>query len=181
MKDKKCEFKIFNVIQWKKEQDYLSRMHAEGWALDRVSFLNLYHFKRCEPQQVVYQLDYNPEGLENKAEYVQMFRDCGWEYLQDYAGYSYFRKSAEQMQGDEEIFCDDESRIDMMKRVFKGRLFPLLIILFLLLLPNMFGPCDGLDDYIIRGLFSVVFVLYAAVFISFAVQYFRYIGGSRRK
>ena len=110
-----------------------------------------------------------------------MFRDCGWEYLQDYAGYSYFRKSAEQMQGDEEIFCDDESRIDMMKRVFKGRLFPLLIIFFLLLLPNMFGPCDGIDDYIIRGLFIVLFVLYAAVFISFAVQYFRYIDGSRRK
>lgn len=42
---------------------------------------------------MVYQLDYNKEGLEHKDEYLKMFDDCGWEYLQEYAGYSYFRKA----------------------------------------------------------------------------------------
>jgi len=41
---------------------------------------------------VVYQLDYNQEGRSHKEEYIQMFTDCGWEYLQDFVGYSYFRK-----------------------------------------------------------------------------------------
>lgn len=47
---------------------------------------------KCTPEDVVYQLDYNEEGLTHKDEYVQMFRDCGWEYIQDFGGYSYFRK-----------------------------------------------------------------------------------------
>ena len=87
----------------------------------------------------MYQLDYNEEGIKHKDEYVRMFQDCGWEYIQDYAGYSYFRKSVSQMQGKmEEIFCDDESRLEMMRRMFLGRYTPLFIILVLLILPNLF-------------------------------------------
>ena len=79
----------------------------------------------------MYQLDYNEEGIKHKDEYVQMFQDCGWEYIQDYAGYSYFRKPVSQMQGKmEEIFCDDESRLEMMRRMFLGRYTPLFIILW---------------------------------------------------
>ena len=47
-----------------------------------------------------------------------MFADCGWEYLQDFAGYSYFRKPVAEMKGEEAIFCDDASRLEMMRRVF---------------------------------------------------------------
>ena len=91
-----------------------------------------------------YQLDYNPEGLANKEEYVQLFADCGWEYLQDYAGYSYFRKAVVQMGGrDEEIFCDDQSRLALVRRVFWGRMVPALVILLLLVCP-----------YVIQGLIS---------------------------
>lgn len=87
----------------------------------------------------MYQLDYNEEGIKHKDEYVRMFQDCGWEYIQDYAGYSYFRKPVSQMQGKmEEIFCDDESRLEMMRRMFLGRYTPLFIILVLLILPNLF-------------------------------------------
>ena len=38
----------------------------------------------------------------------------------------------------EEIFCDDESRREMMRRMFLGRYTPLFIILVLLILPNLF-------------------------------------------
>ena len=52
----------------------------------------------------------------------------------DMAGYSYFRKPVSEMNGtDESIFCDEDSRIDMMKRVWKGKVLPLLAILFCLL------------------------------------------------
>lgn len=72
-------------------------------------------------KEISYRLDYNQEGVSNKAEYVQMFSDCGWEYLFDFVGYSYFRKTSDEGNMNEEIFCDDGSRLDMMKRVYKGK------------------------------------------------------------
>lgn len=41
-----------------------------------------YTFESCPPEDVIYQLDYNKEGLDHKDEYIQMFQDCGWEYVQ---------------------------------------------------------------------------------------------------
>ena len=88
----KKEFRWFNIFQYENEQEYLRTMHRAGWKFIKVTGLGTYHFEECTPEDVVYQLDYNQEGLAHKTEYVQMFSDCGWEYIQDYAGYSYFRK-----------------------------------------------------------------------------------------
>lgn len=118
MKTRKTELRIFTIADWEKEERYLQKRHREGWKFRRVNLLGIYHFERCTPEDVVYQLDYNEEGLKHKDEYVQMFQDCGWEYMQDFGGYSYFRKPVSEMQGEEKIFCDDESRLDMMRRVF---------------------------------------------------------------
>ena len=81
MREKKTEFKFFTIPAYKKEEEYLSRMHAQGWRLTHVTMPGLYHFEKCEPENVTYRLDYNQEGLKNKSDYVQMFADCGWEYL----------------------------------------------------------------------------------------------------
>ena len=90
-----------------------------------------------------------------------MFRDCGWEYLQDLVGYSYFRKPVAQMkQGDEEIFCDDESRIEMMKRVLRGRMLPLACVFFLLILPNLFYWGHG--DTLYERVWYVIFWILCA-------------------
>lgn len=113
MKEKKTELRFFTVAQWQKEQDYLRSQHQKGWKFTGLRGLGVYHFERCQPEDVVYQLDYNPEGLSHKSQYIRMFSDCGWEYFQDYVGYSYFRRPAAQMQGEEEIFCDDSSRLDI--------------------------------------------------------------------
>ena len=118
MKEKKTEPRIFTIAEWEKEEKYLRKRHREGWKFVNVSLPGFYHFEKCTPEDVVYQLDYNEEGLKHKDEYVQMFNDCGWEYIQDFGGYSYFRKPVSEMQEEEEIFCDDESRLDMMRRVF---------------------------------------------------------------
>ena len=83
MKNRKTVFRLFTVAQWEKEQAFLRKEHSKGWKLERVNFLTLYHFRRCEPEDVVYQLDFNPEGISHREEYLQMFRDCGWEYLQE--------------------------------------------------------------------------------------------------
>ncbi len=172
MKTKK-QFRWFSIVEYEKEQDYLRAMHKQGWKFVKVSGFGIYSFEECEPQDVIYQLDYNQEGLANKAEYVQMFNDCGWEYLQDYVGYSYFRKNADETDGCEEIFCDENSRLQMMERVFKGRLLPLVILFSLCLVPQFFINLS-LHNYGVSAFMGTVIVLYLVVFAVFALQYWKY-------
>lgn len=107
-----------------------------------------------------------------------MFRDCGWEYLQDFFGYSYFRKPQAEMNGnEEEIFCDDNSRLEMMKRVFKGRLVPLLIIFCCILVPqffmNVFSAHHEFNNAL-AFLYGVLLVSYLIIFVTWTVRYLQY-------
>ncbi len=177
MGDTKIEFKYFSIPEWKKEEQYLSTQHKSGWEFVKVSGIGLYHFKKCEPKDIVYQLDYNSDSTIQKSEYIQMFNDCGWEYLQNYVGYSYFRKPTSEMNGtEEEIFCDNASRLDMMKRIFVGRMLPLLSIFFLIIIPqivvkNLF-PTYMNDSFLV--IFYAMFVFYLILFIIFGIQFWKY-------
>ncbi|MBQ9121978.1 MAG: DUF2812 domain-containing protein [Lachnospiraceae bacterium] len=164
------ESKAFSIFQYEQEQEYLQMMHKKGWKFVYVSNSGKYQFEKCEPEDVVYQLDYNREGLENKSEYVQMFEDCGWEYILDRWGYSYFRKPKSQMNGDESIFCDDESRLEMMDRVFKGRLSPMVVILFMLIIPQLLLCSTRPAMRPVAIFYFIMFVIYMVIFTIFAVQ-----------
>lgn len=122
---------------------------------------------------MIYQLDYNKEGLEHKEEYVKMFEDCGWEYLQDFVGYSYFRKPASETSGTEEIFCDDSSRLQMMDRVFKGRVLPLVILFSCVLIPCLIREVY-VGEYANIVLLAAVIIVYLWIFIHFAIQYSKF-------
>lgn len=181
MKNTKTEIRFFSVSAWKKEEAYLREQHKAGWEFSHVNGLCCYHFRRCEPKDVVYQLDYHPDSAAKQSEYLQMFRDCGWEYLQNYVGYSYFRKAASEMDGtEEEIFCDDASRLDMLKRVFVGRMLPLLAFFLTVILPQIYLQSHT-SHPVMFGFFCVMFVLYLAMFISFAIPYLKYYKAAHRK
>ncbi len=172
MKTKKV-IKYFSIMQYKSEETFLRTMHQSGWKLVKVSGFCVYHFEQCEPMDVIYRLDYNKDGIGHKDEYVQMFQDCGWEYLQDYVGYSYFRKPANNENSNDDIFCDDESRLEMMSRVFKGRLIPLLILFFTIIIPQ-FALNIYNSHHIISFVYGVIFGLYILIFFWFAVEYVKY-------
>ncbi len=169
----KKEFKYFTIFEYEKEQDYLRSMHKLGWKFQKVTGLGVFHFQRCQPEDVIYQLDYNKEGLANKDEYVKMFTDCGWEYLQDYVGYSYFRKAADSTDGASEIFFDDDSRLEMMKRVLRGRMLPLLILFSLVLVPQFFH-LYARGNYGIATFYGIILGVYISIFITCMVQYRKY-------
>lgn len=170
----KKQFKWFTIFEYEKEQDYLREMHKSGWRFIKVTGLGIYCFEQCAPQDVVYQLDYNKEGQAHKDEYLKMFDDCGWEYIQDYAGYSYFRKSVAENGEAEEIFCDEESRLHMMQRVIKGRMLPLLIIFFAALLPQFFINLVSTHNYYLAALFGGLLALYLGIFIMCFIKYNQY-------
>lgn len=172
MVDTKTEIKFFSVPQWREEERYLREMHKKGWKFQSVSRLGHYHFQRCQPEDVVYRLDYNRDSVSRKDEYIQTFQDCGWEYLQNFFGYSYFRKRVADMGGQEEdIFCDDESRIAMMKRVFLGRMMPLLFF-FCAIIIQIF--LQFWENQVLAVLFCILFVVYLLTFFSFGIQFWRY-------
>jgi len=162
--DTKKQFKWFTIFEYDKEQDYLREMHKSGWKFVKVKGLGMYHFEKCVPQDVVYQLDYNQEGLAHKEEYLKMFDDCGWEYIQDYAGYSYFRKAVSEDGAAEEIFCDDESRLNMMQRVLKGRMLPLGGIFFAVLLPQFVLNLVCTHNYFVAAFIGGILAVYLFVF-----------------
>ena len=177
---RKTQFKWFSVSQYSQEEEYLSKMHEEGWRLTRVSYPGFYHFTKCEPEKVTYRLDYNQDSVKDKPGYIQIFSDCGWEYVLDFAGYSYFCKKGEADAADNEIFSDDTSRLDMMKRVFAGKIWPLIIIFVCVIVPqflmNVFGY--GSADSRLCDIFSIVFLviacLYLVIFIDTSVRFYHY-------
>ncbi|NLE15163.1 MAG: DUF2812 domain-containing protein [Spirochaetales bacterium] len=174
MKKQKREFRIFTIAEYEQEQEYLRSQHQKGWKLVHLTFPGIYLFEACEKEDVVYQLDYHQEGLGSQETYVNVFKDCGWEYLFDFFGYSYFRKSAASMQGKEEIFCDEASRLAFIGRVFKGRMVPLLILFLLVIIPQIILQLGNLGSDPHRPilyLYLILFAVYAYVFIRFALQY----------
>ena len=89
-----------------------------------------------------------------------------------YVGYSYFRKAVSAMNGDEEIFCDESSRLAMMERVYKGRLIPILVIFSACLLPQfVFNLTNG--RYGLAVFMGGILAVYAAMFGYCAVHYYR--------
>ena len=174
MSETKKELRWFSIMDYEKEARYLSRMHQKGWKLVKISlrylYVRAYIFEKCQPEEVIYQLDYNQEGMKNQMEYVKMFEDCGWEYLLEFAGYSYFRKSEAQMSREEEIFCDDESRLDMMNRIFRGRVIPLIVI-FCCSVVNGYNAMAGHREYVLASVFSILMILYIVIFLQFTLKY----------
>lgn len=179
MKTTKTEIRFFSVADHEKEQEYLSGMHRMGWEIARVGLPCFYHFEACKPENMVYQLDYYQESKVRREEYLKMFEDCGWEYLFDFMDYHYFRKPAAMMDGQEEIFCDDESRLDMMRRVFRGRVVFLLIIFLVAVLPQLVQNIMNYDSgkSYAKGFlvfWIVMFILYAFLLVRFAWKYYTF-------
>ncbi|WP_434350438.1 DUF2812 domain-containing protein [Streptococcus sp. KHUD_014] len=139
--EKKVVYRIATIADYDREALYLGEMHAQGWKLKEVSYSNLvvavkYTFEKCQPEQVIYQLDFYPMKKSERASYLQLFKDCGWEYITDFNGFSYFRKLHSGIESDAEfeIYNDATGKLAMIKRILIMRMLPILL-LFSALLP----------------------------------------------
>ena len=167
----KKEFKYFSIFNHESEEEYLRSQHQHGWEFVKVTGIGMYHFQECEPEDVIYQLDYN-QDTNNKEEYIKMFIDCGWEYIQEYAQFSYFRKPVSEMVEDERIFSDETSRLEMLERVYKGRLLPVLVIFSACLLPQFFINLSN-GRYFLAMMFAGILAIYIMLFVYCAYHYYR--------
>ena len=163
MMEKKVVYRIATIADYDREALYLRKMHAEGWKLKEVSYSNLvvavkYTFEKCQPEQVAYQLDLYPMKKSERGSYLQLFKDCGWEHITDFNGFSYFRKLHSGIESDAEfeIYNDAAGKLAVVNRILRLRLVPVLLLLaihipFLLKLLNR-SNAYGLWSFLAVGL-----------------------------
>ena len=182
--EKKIVNRIFTIADYDREALYLRKMHAEGWKLKEVSYSNLvvavkYTFEKCQPEQVSYQLDLYPMKKSERASYLQLFKDCGWEHITNFNGFSYFRKLHSGIESDAEfeIYNDAAGKLAMVNRILRLRLVPVLLLLaihipFLLKLLNR-SNAYGLWSLLAVGLdiFLSLILLLMVVYISWKLWY----------
>lgn len=168
--EKKIVYRIFTIADYEREALCFREMHAKGWKLRKVSYSILlfavkYTFEKCHPEQVSYQLDFYPMEKSERASYLQLFKDCGWEHITDFNSFSYFRKVHSEIESNAEfeIYNDAAGKLAMVNRILRLRLVPVLFLLaihipFLLKLLNRSNTFD-LWKFLVVGLDIFLFLI----------------------
>ena len=182
--EKKVVYRIATIADYDREALYLREMHAQGWKLKEVTYSNLvvavkYTFEKCQSEQVSYQLDFYPMKKSERASYLQLFKDCGWEHITDFNSFSYFRKAHSEVESaaEFEIYNDAAGKLAMVKRILRLRLVPVLLLLaihipFLFILLDRSNTFD-LWKFLAVGLdiFLSLILLLMVVYISWKLWY----------
>ena len=174
MMEKKVVYRLVTIADYEREAVFLGEMHSKGWKLRKVSYSILlatvkYIFEKCQPEQVSYQLDFYPMKKSERASYLQLFKDCGWEHITDFNGFSYFSKPYSEIESDTEfeIYNDAAGKLAMVKRILTMRMLPILL-LFSALLPIFSKLVSGVS-YFSWELF-LIFIIDGVLLIVFAIQ-----------
>ena len=166
MNEIKRLLRFFTPDDYDKEEAFLSEMSRNGWHFKKLKFL-IYEFEKGQPIDYIYKLDYKRNIEIDKDNYFTMYKDCGWENVYEFrilgGIWEYFRKRA--TSGEEQLFTDNESRIDLLVRIRRGYVF--IALFFLGINAANFANIMGL---FIRGYFSSI----TFIFIAYALIIFLY-------
>ena len=154
----KLKIRFFTIADYEDEELWLRKQHQNGWKFVKMTPPCFYTFEECEPEDVIYRLDYK-NGAQTE-EYLQMLNDFGWEYYARCVGWLYFRKpaGAAKTEGEEELFSDNASRVDMAEHVARTRLIPLMVIFLCCVIPNLINAANG-----VMGRLSAFFGIFFGV------------------
>lgn len=172
--EKKIVYRLVTIADYEREAVFLGEMHSKGWKLRKVSYSILlatvkYIFEKCQPEQVSYQLDFYPMKKSERASYLQLFKDCGWEHITDFNGFSYFSKPYSEIESDTEfeIYNDAAGKLAMVKRILTMRMLPILL-LFSALLPVFSKFVSGVSSF--SWELFLIFIIDGVLLIVFAIQ-----------
>lgn len=156
---KKMFVRFFTIADYNEEEFWLREQHKKGLKLVKTVVPCFYFFESVEPEDVIYRLDFKNKTA--SEDYKQMYKDYGWEYFNACMGWNYFRKSASDVNGvnDGEIFSDNESKIEMLNKVIRNRMLPLIVILLCCVLPNLNSVLRHMDGNPFLDVFNVIIVL----------------------
>ena len=104
-----------------------------------------------------------------RASYLQLFKDCGWEHITDFNKFSYFRKAYSEIESDAEfeIYNDVTGKLDMVHRILRLRLLPVLFFLSMLI-PLFLKLLSERDVF--SGLVFLLTIMDCVLFFALAIQ-----------
>ncbi len=105
--------KVFFAWQADKEKQWLEDLAKQGYVLEDIKLFT-YTFSKQEPQDLVYQFDFQILSKANEAEYLELFED--WTFIKRFGGWYYFRKPKDSTNTNE-IYNDNISKSAMFKRI----------------------------------------------------------------
>lgn len=142
-----------------KEEAWLSEMAKQGLHLEGIPFPGNYQFRKGDPADYIYRLDYQSLTTKDKDSYLQLFSDAGWENVGEMGGWMYFRYAV--TNGDTpEIFSDRESKIGKYQRVM------IYLVIFLPIMILLLTNTSSVDKYgffsvLLKGLAASLMLLYS--------------------
>ena len=176
MKNTKTLFRFFTLFEYEEEEAFLEKQHKNGWKVTGFKLPGFYKFEKCEPEDMTYRIDFTNENGAKNAEYQQIFADNGWEFLWSVNGFSIFRKAgASASEGNNEIFTDNASKLQMLQKIQLRRLLPFITIFLCAVVPNLIRAIYGefgssTINMIFTVFFSLMIVFYTYVLIKSYVK-----------
>lgn len=168
MAKRKVLFKWFTIADYLEEEVWLSQQQQQGWKLVDIKPIRIFVFEETTETQAIYKLDFKNQ---NPAEdYIQMYRDYGWEYVTKCNGWNYFRSIEGAQAGAEEldIFSDDASKLEMIQEIFQRQyLLPFALLFPSTIFPILFSRADR-ASVVVTNIF-IAYVLLVVVYIILAI------------
>jgi hypothetical protein len=160
MKEKMTEGKTIRKHKWfwawqdDREEAWLRQMSQEGLHLASLGFACFYYFTVGEPANYVYRLDFVTDSKDYQN-YLQLFKDAGWEHLGCMGGWQYFRTLAETGELPE-IYSDLDSKIQKYRR-----LLAYLTIFLPIMIVVLSGGSESPGYPILQMVYAVLMIVYA--------------------
>lgn len=137
----KKAFKIFWAWQDDAEEKWLRKMSKEGWGLKHYNWF-IYTFEQIQPTDYVYKLDYKGNYADDLQTYISLFEDSGWEHVDQFQNWHYFRTVATSTIETPDIYSDTESKVkkyEDLSNVILTVLLSIITIFFIVVLPADFS------------------------------------------
>lgn len=128
----KNRYVMISGLAFREESDMekLKNYASQGWILEDIIGGFFYKLKKDKPQDIIYNLDYQPESNE---EYFTIFKEAGWKLVVSVENYMHIFSA---QAGTKPIYSDCESEIDkytnIRNRTKKGTLYSLIIAVALI-------------------------------------------------
>lgn len=128
------KIRFFTLGQYPQEQAWLEEEAARGNILQKIKTPCFYWFQQETPQNLVYRYDFVPSG-KTQEDCIDLYEQYGWNYVGQINDFLLFVHSgAAKSRFIPELFSSQESRDEMVQRIIRKRMIPLLVLFVLLLL-----------------------------------------------
>ena len=159
---------ICGGLAWSEDKDMkkLNELSKKGWMLSGFSYLS-YELKKEEPREYIYCID--SQKVENREEYIDLFKDGGWEYVCNYGDIYFYRA----LPGTKEIYSDKASLSE--KYSYIGNQMKNVIIVLVAIAMGLIPILMIGDSYIklnfIKEILEFIIIISLAFSLSFTVCY----------